>query len=375
MNNPLARMAHGLGLLTRSDDTGGDDAPSPVIIPPARTRTTGDPRSLAAVYRALFILETASRQLTLDAWRGDELIKEPPAIVRRPSLEMHRPAFISETVNSLAQRGNAYWKISRSGYEVIDARILNPVEVAVWRDERSDTLRYSWRGKRIPARDIIHLKLTHVPGEIYGMGPIQACAQTVRGAQDMRAYADNWTGASGRPTGILSTDQRLTEEQATIWKKQANEMLTPGHGVGVFGQGMTYKPLLLNPSELQFLESQRENTTEIARMFGIPARLMLASIEGGSQTYANAQQEDIAFLRYTLIAYLNEIESAFTEITPRGTTVKFNVDGLLRTDTKTRYEAHAIGLNAGFLTPEEVRAIEGLPATKAPAEIMEESSI
>jgi hypothetical protein len=35
-----------------------------------------------------------------------------------------------------------------------------------------------------------------------------------------------------------------------------------------------------------------------------------------------------------------------------------NVDALLRPDTKSRYEAHKIALDAGFLTLDEVRELE-----------------
>jgi hypothetical protein len=41
--------------------------------------------------------------------------------------------------------------------------------------------------------------------------------------------------------------------------------------------------------------------------------------------------------------------------------VRFNVDGVLRSDLKTRYEAHAIALSNGFMTVDEVRQIEDLP--------------
>ena len=37
--------------------------------------------------------------------------------------------------------------------------------------------------------------------------------------------------------------------------------------------------------------------------------------------------------------------------------VKFNPDALLRTDTKTRYEAHKTALASHFLTIAEVRAL------------------
>ena len=42
---------------------------------------------------------------------------------------------------------------------------------------------------------------------------------------------------------------------------------------------------------------------------------------------------------------------------PTNERVKFNVDGLLRSDLSTRYAAHAVGISSGFLTVDEARTI------------------
>ena len=76
-------------------------------------------------------------------------------------------------------------------------------------------------------------------------------------------------------------------------------------------------------------------------------------------TYSNVEQDWIAFVRFTLMGYLRPIENALTDLTVRGQSVRFNFEALLRTDTKTRYEAHEIALRAKFKTVDEVRAIEG----------------
>ena len=88
---------------------------------------------------------------------------------------------------------------------------------------------------------------------------------------------------------------------------------------------------------------------------------MLTAIDGNSMTYSNVEQEWLGFVRFGLMSYLRRIEEAFTSITPRGQTVRFNVEALLRSDTKSRYDAHNIALSAGFLTVNEVRKIENLP--------------
>ena len=44
---------------------------------------------------------------------------------------------------------------------------------------------------------------------------------------------------------------------------------------------------------------------------------------------------------------------------PAGMQAKFNYEGLLRADTKTRYESYQIAINCGLLTRNEARALEG----------------
>ena len=51
---------------------------------------------------------------------------------------------------------------------------------------------------------------------------------------------------------------------------------------------------------------------------------------------------------------------ALTALAPNGQTIRFNFEAFLRPDTLTRYQAHEIALRNGFLTPNEVRKIEGL---------------
>ena len=45
---------------------------------------------------------------------------------------------------------------------------------------------------------------------------------------------------------------------------------------------------------------------------------------------------------------------------PRGQNARFVLDDLLRADTLERFQAYQIGLAAGFLTVDEVRAAEDL---------------
>jgi phage portal protein BeeE len=67
-------------------------------------------------------------------------------------------------------------------------------------------------------------------------------------------------------------------------------------------------------------------------------------------------------IRWSLTPWLTRVEQAMSDLLPRGQYAKFNLDSLLRGDTLSRYQAHKIGIDAGFLTVDEVRHIEDKPA-------------
>ena len=81
-------------------------------------------------------------------------------------------------------------------------------------------------------------------------------------------------------------------------------------------------------------------------------------------TYQNVEQDWIGYIRFSLMSYLIEVEQAFTTLLPRGQEARFNLEAILRSDTLTRYNAYKIGLEAGFLTVDEVRASEANPGQK-----------
>jgi HK97 family phage portal protein len=118
---------------------------------------------------------------------------------------------------------------------------------------------------------------------------------------------------------------------------------------------------------LQFLNTQRLTVQQICRIYGVPPE-MIAADSGNSLTYANVEQRHLSLLKYAVGPWLVHLETALTDLVPRGAYVKFNAGGLLCTDLTTRYESYEIALRAGFLTVAEVRELEDrepLPAATA----------
>ncbi|MCU1530117.1 MAG: Phage portal protein family [Frondihabitans sp.] len=349
--------------------------PLPGIVPNGRERAPWVSQeralTLSTVFRAVQIHATAVSQLSLQVERQGQTVADTPSLVRKPSLSRSRSRFLEEITCALYLDGNAFLRIVRGpSSEVVDLDVLDPRKVSVRVDGTTGrkTFGYGTRND-LTTSDIAHLKFLSLTGVDRGLGPIQAAQMELAGALDARDYGSGWFNEGSMPSGILKTDQILNSEQAANHKRAWNGLDDEGqrvegwtpHDTKVLGAGLNYVPLLLKPADIQFLETQQFTTTQIARLMGVPSSLFLAAVEGGGQTYSNVEQDWIGYVRFSLMNVLREIEETLSELTPRGQSVRFNIDALLRTDTKTRYESHAIALNAGFKTDDEVRENEGLP--------------
>ncbi len=373
-----ARALGLLGLHTRDAQT-----PSGVQLPTrADTATTGITTrgavGLLGVYRAISILAVSVSQLSIDVERAGVRLPDAqvPSIIRKPDVHRSRYDFIEQLVLSLATSGNAY--ILR---REVDGQLLNLDPLTPWEcwpsvDTETWVKTISYRGKQYTTDEIEHIALMPLAGTALGLGPIQAAQVELAGARDVRDYSGKWFTETGQPAGMLTTDQDATDADLKRMRNAWNYLDEDGEPVNaaanptrvrVLGKGMKYSPIFIAPKDAQWIESQQFNTTQIARLFGIPASLLLAAVEGNSQTYSNVEQEWIAFTRFTLMGYIRKIEEALTNLVVRGQTVRFNVETLQRADTKTRYEGHQLAINMGLYGPDYARQIESIPSSAAPA--------
>jgi len=197
-----------------------------------------------------------------------------------------------------------------------------------------------------------------LPGAYKGIGPLQAGADDIENAKRLLLYSNSFLENGGIPTGVLSSDQFLNQEQADAYRTAWNNAQET-RGLAVLGAGLSYSPISLTPEDLMLLENQKFTTLQIARIFGIPPIFLGAGIEGSSLTYSTTETLGILFLQTTLSEYLVSIEEAFTDLLPRGQKAAFRLDSLMRSDLKTRVSAYSQLIDKSVLTPQEVRLLEG----------------
>jgi HK97 family phage portal protein len=209
-----------------------------------------------------------------------------------------------------------------------------------------------------------------MPGMPMGMSPISSAKQAIGSGISAEQFGAQFFNSGGNPNAVIYSDSELTPEQAQGIKNAFVNATQGNREPAIMGSGLKYERVQISPDESQFLDSQRFTVEQIARIYGIPPELVGAAASGSSVTYANREQRAADWLSFGLMPYLIPIEDALSTLVPRAQRVKFNVDGLLRSDLSTRYAAHAVGIGSGFLTVDEARAYEDLPPLVTPDPVL-----
>jgi HK97 family phage portal protein len=122
-----------------------------------------------------------------------------------------------------------------------------------------------------------------------------------------------------------------------------------------------FQPLTIEPDSMQFLESRRWQTNEIARMFGIPPHLV-GDVEKSTSWGTGIETQNTGFVSYTIAGWTNRIEQRVSRevIATRKQFCEFDLDRLLRGSMSERFAAYTQGITAGWLTRNEARIKENM---------------
>lgn len=350
-----------MGIFTRNEKSVREEEPGTGVIPPSREDVVFSQDlalSLGSVFRCTQIISTTLAQLPLIVRRGEEEVATP--LAQQPDINSPTNDFWGSTAVSLALHGNFYWYVTRDqAGNVKNLEVLDPNLVHVEKENRVGAKpKYSYGGKTLPAKNIKHGRLMVLPGKLLGVGPLQAARGEVEYAKKLQNYGNSFLTNGGIPTGVLSSEQYLNQEQASAYRDAWNEAQKE-RGLAVLGAGLSYESISLSPEDIQFLENQSFSNLQIARIFGVPPIFLGQGIEGSSLTYSTTETLGILFLQTTMSDYLISIEQAFSSLLPRGQKGTFRLDSLLRSDLKTRVGAYSTFIDKGVITPEEVRLLEG----------------
>ena len=330
--------------------------------------TTESAMRLSAVWACVRLLAGLGSTLPLDQQRRrDGLTVDVPRSVLfdQPQAGTTLSTWLYQVWSSMLTAGNAYGLVTAIGANgwPTTVELLDP-SVVQWRaDEQRGWVVTVDRQElqRWPEGPLWHVPIFTMPGAPFGLSPIQNAKQTIAGGLSAERFGTDFFTGGGTPNAILYSDSELTQEQAQGIKSAFVSSTAGNREPAVMGAGLRYERISVAPDEAQFLDQQRFTVEQIARIYGVFPEMIGGATSGSSVTYANREQRAADFLTFGLMPYLIALEDGLSGLVPGPNRVKFNVDGVLRSDLKTRYEAHAIGIDSGFLTVDEVRQLEDRP--------------
>lgn len=336
---------------------------------------------LATVFSCIRVLSESLASLPLhlhrriDARSSEIVSSHPAATIFRdgPNDEMRPHDFKTSSMSCLNLRGNSYWQIVRDGgSRPRQLWPLSPDRIRVDRDA-SKRLIYHYTPPDGPektfARDeILHLRGMSTDG-VLGMSPIAYARETIGLAVAAERWGAKVFTSSGRPAAWIEMPTTFKSKEDSV-EFQRNWESAYG---GVDGQsktpvltgGMKLNRLDVKPDEAQFLETRKYQRTEICGLFRVPPH-MIADLERA--TFSNIEYQGISFGTYTMLPWCVAIEEDLNAalLTPAeraaGMYFKFAMNGLLRGAVADRYRAYSIGRQWGWLSANDVRALEDLNA-------------
>jgi HK97 family phage portal protein len=314
----------------------------------------------AAVWSCVRLLADVVSELPVHVYDSDRREVDPPRALVTPAAGTDLQDWLWQHMVSYLLRGNVMGVIADRVTVTRPAQIelVNPDRVTVQTDPDGNIWRLD--GREIDRADLWHRRAYPLPGEPLGLSQIAYFANTVGLGLAAEQYGSKFFRNSAIPSGVLTSDMSLTTEQAeealALWQFAQRDL----RKTAVLGSGLKFQAVSIAPEESQFIDTMRLNVQQIARIFAVPPE-MIGADSGNAMTYSNIEARDLSFLKYALQPWLGRLERAMNTLVPRGQYVKFNAAALLRTDTLNRYQAHAIALENGFLTLNEVRELEDRP--------------
>ena len=215
---------------------------------------------------------------------------------------------------------------------------------------------------RLAPTDVLHIPGLGFDG-VMGYSPIALEKSAVGLSIAAEEYGSKFFGNGAMPSGVLThpntvkDPKRLRESWNAAYGGSANS-----GKVAILEESMTFTPISIPNDAAQFLETRKFQVTEICRIFRVPPH-MIGDLERA--TFSNIESQNISFAVHTIRPWLVRIEQAmdralFPETEKGRFYVRFNLDGLMRGDYKSRMEGYAIARQNGWMSANDIRELENL---------------
>lgn len=321
-----------------------------------------------AVYAAARWIADTCAMLPVDTYfrvNGERRPLRPkPLWVEDPDPDgFTRQTFITQWLVSKLLSHAACVRILRSpSGEVLALKVLDPRRVEPRRDHEG-ALYYSIDGGavRLSKRDMIYDAELIKPGQIKGTSKVDELAETWGISRALEQFVATFFGNGAHTTGVIEMPDATLEQAKGVqdaWN-EAHQGVSKANSTGVLAGG-TWKKTSTDPDEAQMLESRDFAVLDACRAFRI-APSMMGVQRPGTNGYASREQDAIQFTTFTIQMYLEAVETHLSRLLFGAGFLKATTGALLRTTLTERYAAYNSGMQAGFLSVNDIHRLEDMP--------------
>lgn len=335
------------------------------------------PRSavqISAVYACVRVIAETIAGLPLNVYEeteaGSRKALDHPLqhiLSAEPNSEMTSFVLRETMLSHLLLWGNSYCQILRSGRgQVLGLYPLLPENMEVDRND-AGKLTYTYKTTKGDQVVLRPENVLHIPGlgfdGIVGYSPIAMEKNALGLTLAAEEYGSKFFSNGATPSGVLTHPgtvkdiKRLRESWQNAYGGSGNSNKT-----AILEEGMTFTQISIPNNAAQFLETRKFQVEEIARIYRVPLHL-IGDLEHA--TFSNIEHQSISFAVHTILPWVKRIEQAidralFSDQEKGRFYVRFNMDGLMRGDYKSRMDGYAVARQNGWMSCNDIRMLEGL---------------
>lgn len=283
---------------------------------------------------------------------------------REPDVEQTWYGLVEFWLMSLLHKGNAYtFKIRNAGGQVVGLREIHPDRVTVGQAPDGTKRFVIDRDERLwTTRDVFHIPGLAYDGRV-GMNPIQYGADVIGGVAATDEYAARFFSNNTNLGGVISVEHAMNRDEARELKDEWEDFhrgILNAHRTGVLSKGARYDRVTLNAEDAQLIEARQYGVLEISRLLRLPPHKLY---ELSRATFSNIEHQSIEAVQDGIQPWCERIEAwvnADRDLTPKGVFHEFSLEGRLRGDTKSRFEAYQSAIGGPWMSANEARRLENL---------------
>jgi HK97 family phage portal protein len=268
--------------------------------------------------------------------------------------------------------GNAYAQIIRDGRgQPVALYPLLPPNMDV--DRKDGEITYTYHSDKGEVK-MSRWNVLHIPGlgfdGLVGYSPIAMSKNAIGTALAVEEYGAKFFANGANPGGVLEFPGTVKDIKRVKDSWNAGYQGSDNaHKIALLEEGAKFAAIGIPPEQAQFLETRKFSVSEICRIFKVPPHL-IGDLE--KATFSNIEHQSIDFVVHSVNPWVVRWEQALQQslILPSEQSdvfIKFNVDGLLRGDYKSRMDGYAVGRQNGWLSANDIRELEDL--NRIPAEL------